>query len=689
MIFSFIQLPFIALLCTLSQLSNAGIISSFTIVNADSDTDIATVTTQGNVDLKLTPRINIRANVDKAGSVVFAGGRTENWAPFAYKGDARGNYHAWSPTPGTYVITATSFTGASGTGTKESTLTLTLAVASGAQSTATPTQAPGVTPTKTPTATPTKTPTATPTKAPTATPTKTPTATPTKTPTATPTKTPTATPTKTPTATPTKAPTATPTKAPTATPTKAPTATPTKTPTATPTKAPTATPSKAPTATPTKTPTPTLINGSGNLIIDPNSVHHFVYDRDDNGDGERDVAYLAGSGGPEGFLFEPQARRTQIIDTLLSATRDANLGPVNGIYFHGLRSFGGDAGSDTSQTPFVNNLDPYSGLSPQKIAAWRADLKRLDDAGVILWFNLMDDHAAPYGCKFNADYQKYAVDLVNEFKDLKNLIWITQEEYRWTSVGSPRESCSVADSDNRQKGLAAAIRSADTIHPIATHHMKGQAMEFDGDLNIKVFGQQSGVNSPADMHGIAGKQGWGNHVYVMAEAHPWHKSLLDMPNGSGRTSMRQSNWSTAMSGGYVAMYDAFECGGSNCGINNSAGDPSVDILDDLRRLRNFMESIAFNKLTPLFDTALVESRSAATSYILSNPNKGLYLLYGYQNTAQLGINNLASGTYKLRWLDILTGDEIEEHRAVSGKSVVFDKPNAFSDEVALYLVKES
>ncbi len=590
--FSLQQLSLSTLLCTTTLLANAGTINSFTIVNADSDTDIATGTTAGEINLKLTPRINLRANVDKTGSVVFSGGKTENTAPFSYKGDTNGNYAAWSPAPGTYVITATSYAGANGTGTKESALTFTLTVSSGASPTATPTATPTVTPTITPTITPT--------------------------------------------------------------------------------------------SKPTNTPTATPINGSGNLIIDPNSVHHFVYDRDENGDGERDVAYLAGSGGPEGFLFEPQARRTQIIDTLLSLTKNINLGPVNGIYFHALRSYGGDAGSDTSQTPFVNNLDPRSGLSPQKIANWRADLKRLDDAGVILWFNLMDDHAAPYGCQFNDDYKKYAVDLVNEFKDLKHIIWITQEEYQWGEVGSQRQSCSKVDANDRQKGLAAAIGSADPIHAIGTHHMNGQAMQFDGDPNIHIFGQQSGVSSPEAMHDSAGKQGWGNHIYVMAEAHPWHKNLLDMPNGGGRKLMRQSNWSTAMSGGYVAMYDAFECGG-NC---SGSSDPSVDILDDLRRLRNFMESIAFNKLTPLFDTALTQSKSAATSYILSNPSKGLYLLYGYQNTNQLGINNLASGTYKLRWLDIITGDEIEEQVTVSGSTSTFTKPNGFSDEVAVYLVKQ-
>jgi hypothetical protein len=211
---------------------------------------------------------------------------------------------------------------------------------------------------------------------------------------------------------------------------------------------------------------------TGKLMIDPDNVHYFVYDRDSDNDGKRDPAYLAGVGGPEGFLYESAMRKQTIVNKLLNSLKLNT--PVNGIYFHATRAFGGDG--NPFETPFVNNADPKSGLDPNKMISWRATLKQLDEAGIILWFNLLDDHAAPYGCKFNDDYKKFAQDIVNQFKDLKHLIWVTQEEYRWTD-GSLK-GCPVADSDARQTGLAAAIRAVDSVHAIATHHMNGQAFNF-------------------------------------------------------------------------------------------------------------------------------------------------------------------------------------------------------------------
>jgi hypothetical protein len=411
------------------------------------------------------------------------------------------------------------------------------------------------------------------------------------------------------------------------------------------------------------------------LIIDPESVHHFVYDRDNDGDGKRDPAYLAGSGGPEGFLYENATRKAFIISKLLSST-SLNT-PVNGLYFHSTRAFGGDGSA--SETPFINNADPHSGFDPAKLASWRTDLTKLDNAGVVLWFNLFDDHAVPYGCKYNADYQKYATDMVSYFKDLKNIVWVTQEEYRWTEAS--QAACTIADNDGRQVGLAAAIRAADPIRPIATHHMNGAPMVFTNDLNIHVFGQQAGVSSPEAMHDNAGKQGWGNWVYVMAEAHPWHMNLIkaERTNGTGREPMRRSNWATALSGGYVMMYNAFE--GNN--------DPTDAMFDDLRRLKLFMESTQFNRMTPLFDTALLSAKTDGTKYILANQSAGLYILYGDINTSKLGVRNALAGTYLLKWFDPVSGVVIDQTGPVStGGLASFDKPASIGPEAVLYMRKQ-
>jgi Domain of unknown function (DUF4832)/Domain of unknown function (DUF4874) len=109
-------------------------VSSFTIVNADTGADIATVTASATVSLASTPRINVRANASGVKSVVFAdanSSRTENTAPYAYKGNNGPIYTAWAPATGTYVIKAAPFAGSGGTGTAGAEATLTLTVTGG------------------------------------------------------------------------------------------------------------------------------------------------------------------------------------------------------------------------------------------------------------------------------------------------------------------------------------------------------------------------------------------------------------------------------------------------------------------------------------------------------------------------------------------------------------------------------
>ncbi len=117
--------------CLASNGAAAQTLQSFTVVNADTGADIATFAASGTVSVLATPRINIRANASNAASVVFSDGtstRTENAAPFAYKGNSGPVYAKWTPAIGTYVISARPFSGRSGSGTAGATATLTLTV---------------------------------------------------------------------------------------------------------------------------------------------------------------------------------------------------------------------------------------------------------------------------------------------------------------------------------------------------------------------------------------------------------------------------------------------------------------------------------------------------------------------------------------------------------------------------------
>ncbi len=104
-------------------------ITSFTLINADSDQPIAGYENLPNgvtVDLSTigTRRINMRINVSSdtrsikltLPQVAAFNNRIESAQPFSLAGDDQGDYVAWTPTPGSYTLTAIPYNGVSGTG---------------------------------------------------------------------------------------------------------------------------------------------------------------------------------------------------------------------------------------------------------------------------------------------------------------------------------------------------------------------------------------------------------------------------------------------------------------------------------------------------------------------------------------------------------------------------------------------
>ncbi|MEM1271162.1 MAG: DUF5060 domain-containing protein, partial [Bacteroidota bacterium] len=97
--------------------TSAQSVTSFTLVNADTDTDIATLSDADTIVLSQQPTTNLSIRANTSGTVGsvqfdFAGStnyRTEGVAPYALGGDTNGNY---APVPelkiaGTYTLTAT------------------------------------------------------------------------------------------------------------------------------------------------------------------------------------------------------------------------------------------------------------------------------------------------------------------------------------------------------------------------------------------------------------------------------------------------------------------------------------------------------------------------------------------------------------------------------------------------------
>ena len=97
-------------------------VTSFTLVNTKTDTDIRTFTNGDTIDLSQLRDITIRANAegDGIGSVSFDlnGKRrsSDRVVPYSMTGDRNGNYKIWQTRAGNYALTATPWTGKYGNG---------------------------------------------------------------------------------------------------------------------------------------------------------------------------------------------------------------------------------------------------------------------------------------------------------------------------------------------------------------------------------------------------------------------------------------------------------------------------------------------------------------------------------------------------------------------------------------------
>ncbi|MDX2302388.1 MAG: DUF5060 domain-containing protein [Microscillaceae bacterium] len=118
-------------------MAEAQVVSSFTLVNADTDKDIGPLSQGSIINLAILPtsNLNIRVNTSPStvGSVTFnlnngSITRVESAAPYALAGDDNGNYRPWSPALGAYTLKAKAFSlaGAKGTSGAEITLNFTV-----------------------------------------------------------------------------------------------------------------------------------------------------------------------------------------------------------------------------------------------------------------------------------------------------------------------------------------------------------------------------------------------------------------------------------------------------------------------------------------------------------------------------------------------------------------------------------
>jgi hypothetical protein len=108
----------IALLVALSLTGQT--LTGFTLINADTERDIGTLTDNQVLNLSTLPtrNLNIRANTDSviSGSITFAydtipNFKLENNPPYSFAGDILSNYNSWTPTLGSHTIKVSLYAG--------------------------------------------------------------------------------------------------------------------------------------------------------------------------------------------------------------------------------------------------------------------------------------------------------------------------------------------------------------------------------------------------------------------------------------------------------------------------------------------------------------------------------------------------------------------------------------------------
>jgi len=117
-------------------------VTSFTLVDSQTDQDIRTLTNNDTIDLSVDgTNLNIRANTNPptVGSVRFirtnpngsTTTRTESVLPYAMNGDNNGDYFTWTPALGNFTLTATPYDQSGGNGTAGTPLTINFDVVDG------------------------------------------------------------------------------------------------------------------------------------------------------------------------------------------------------------------------------------------------------------------------------------------------------------------------------------------------------------------------------------------------------------------------------------------------------------------------------------------------------------------------------------------------------------------------------
>jgi hypothetical protein len=419
----------------------------------------------------------------------------------------------------------------------------------------------------------------------------------------------------------------------------------------------------------------------GQIIVDPSNPRWLRC----NGQGH--PCFLFGAGNPEEFFF---LGTRQSDGTRTGGTQDKILKRLAGTganTFHllALRDsrYNIEPGNGTPDSNPFENADIAGKLDEDILNQWEGWLRQFEADGIIVLFtfyNDFDDYEEKAGWKLDASgnlhpQEKYFIEtLVKRYKHHKNLIWVINESCN--KLSRPKQV--------RLKKVAELVAKTDNFHhPIMqifqilyydeVHPDKVSPEDYVNDPNVKVMG-------------------WGHYSTFattpkkdLPTAAQYYKELLghvkeaagryvlfDMEVDKHPTAGAQSRfyaWTAAMAGVYGAI---------NSHRPDKAASPRETFEDD-GRLRAFMETTDFYNMSPKS-----ELKSGSTLYVLANePNS--YIAYSHDASQNMGIRNMRTGTYLLRWFDTVRGDTVEQKVTVSAGDQSWPKPAKIGAEAALYV----
>jgi hypothetical protein len=348
------------------------------------------------------------------------------------------------------------------------------------------------------------------------------------------------------------------------------------------------------------------------------------------------IWFPTGPGDPEDFLCRSATERTSIINMLNGG---------NTLYVMAVKTHGGDGPAGCN--PWISG-NPTSGLDAAKLNDWYNVLDQADNKGVVIHFFIYDDDSCPWGTKtsceertwLQADESDFLNAFVDRFKTLSNLVWVVAEEY-------PE-----AVRDQRATAIAARIQSRDAVHPVGIHQLTGDtSFNFPNNNNFDVFLMQMGdtVRSSRAVHDTIVKEydaSGGRYGVVLAELLAWHRDLLA---AGDRTSLRRSNWASAMGGAAATLVLGTWA--------PQVTPPTQSMLDDMYRIHALLKG---NDKSDLSNADSV--RSGTTRYVRKNSGNSKMLAYSETctNFPYPGVTSLRSGIFRATWINTVNGTKVTQ-----------------------------